>query len=338
MILLEGSDRVGKTTVAKALRDLLPSWSYRHHTKPPCDTYDYFARFLTETHPRVIVDRMHWSNFTYGHVYGDQSRLTDHQWRVLELAYLGRRAVVLYMYDELDNIKSRWGADEMYKFDEAKWVELLQRYSWLADGCRMDGKLTVLPVVKAKLPELVNLTDGKPKQLLKSIAAAAEANARHLAGWPPPSMGYGNTEPGGFLVIGEKPSYAKFDSPNFPLDMGPACEWFWRAVDAVKLRWWEGYYTNASSFRSVGDFACFVHWLKPAKVLALGGVASKLVTQGCCFTGTWPTCEVATISHPGFARRFESSQFNLWGSKLETALIDWCVNPTPSELSEDELA
>jgi thymidylate kinase len=219
LIILEGCDRVGKSTVAHALRKLLPGWSYRHHTKPPCDVYDYFSRFLADAHPRIIVDRCHWSNYTYGHVYGDQSQLSNHQWRLIELMMLSRGSVVLHMTDDIENIKSRWAADEMYKMDEEKFGCILDRYHALASDYA--DKRSYLPKMTLTLPDLINLKTNKPTELLHAIASANSAQATALSTWFPPSLGCGYTGQGGFLVIGEAPSEDKFANPQVPLDFGP---------------------------------------------------------------------------------------------------------------------
>src|SRR5437016_14437090 len=100
MLILEGSDCVGKTSVAKTLLDLLPGCAYKHHTKPPVHPYNYFGWFLAHTGPRVIVDRLHWSEYAYGTVYRHGSQLTDHQWKYLELACLSRRATIITLIDD----------------------------------------------------------------------------------------------------------------------------------------------------------------------------------------------------------------------------------------------
>lgn len=336
MILLEGSDRVGKGTVAKALRSLLPNWSYRHHTKPPVDSYTYFSWFLADTHANVVVDRLHWSDYAYGHTYCGGMALTEHQWRLIELALMSRQTIVLHMTDDAAGIKSRWGKDEMY--DVGPLNQLLDRYHSLAERC--STPYSRLPVVTAKLPQLVDLSSGEPTDSLRSIAQHAHATSIKTQSMLPPSLGIGSANPQ-FMVLGEAPCNQQFlgvECARLPLDFGPAAEFFWRALDELEIRWELGYYTNASVFSDERALATYVNRLSPSMLLCLGEVAHDLVCRAVKSSLLFHDVRVGAVHHPMYVKRFRHKQFGAWRDELGETLASYgnCEFPIPSSLAELE--
>lgn len=169
MILLEGVDRTGKTTVAEHLMRLLPGWSFVHQTKPDCHPFKYGMQRVANSHPRVVLDRLHWSNYAYGRVYdGSQELLDAHEWRLTELALASRGTMVVYMHDDLESILGRWGKDEMYPPTEIP--ALLDHYRNLVGGA--GDRKSCLPTHVATLPDLVYC--GRPTYRLQQLAAECE--------------------------------------------------------------------------------------------------------------------------------------------------------------------
>lgn len=315
MILLEGPDRCGKTTVAEMLRGLLPGWSYRHHTKPPVDAYTYFAWFLADTHPRVIVDRMHWSAQVYDKVFERSAALTPHQWRLIELAHMSRGTTVYCLNDDPQQIFNRWGDDEMYLSD--KIPQLCTGFNQLCSG---DGDPpSYLPHIELKLPDLI--FNGKPCDYARLLAMSDEDNARFATRNLPASLGIGKT-PAEFMILGEAPGSPIKGSmrPSLPWDEGPAAEHLWAAFDVLELAWWQGYYTNASAFGSIPEFAHYINSVvRPKRILAFGARARTL----CTMAQLHPNTEVFNVLHPSVARRFHSHLHDEWVDVIGRALAPW---------------
>jgi hypothetical protein len=69
------------------------------------------------------------------------------------------------------------------------------------------------------------------------------------------------------------------------------------------VRWNEGYYCNASSFRDGSDLAAFASKLRPSLVVTLGNKAQELTMKALAMQ-LWPACIVHFHMHPMAARRF----------------------------------
>ncbi len=274
MILLEGVDRTGKTTVATELMKLLPGWSFQHQTKPDCHPYKYGMQRIAHAHPRIVLDRLHWSNYCYGHTYdGSQDLLSRHEWRLTELALASRATMVIYMHDSVEGILGRWGKDEMYPPTEIP--QLLNHYTELLRG---EGKQQpVLPTCVLTLPELV--VNGQPTYRLQQLAAECEYLAQRAAWLPPPSQGIGTITPKFVIVADAPPEICEpcGDVPRFPLDN--ALE-LWTALDNAKIKWWEGYYTYSNVFFNPSHFTATMNTMNPNLVIALGDKARDLVSGG----------------------------------------------------------
>ena len=309
MIILEGPDRCGKTTVAKALRKLLPHWSYRHHTNPwsvGCRPFPYFSWFVAYAPCNVIVDRCHLSEWAYGYTYRDGKGMTDHEWRLLELAFLSRGAQVLALDDRVQDVRQRWGKGEMYPFDLTQQQNLRSHYG-------QAYRETVLPIGHWRLPELLKYTH--------SIAQDAELQAIKLQNTlPVATLGTGFTGPGGYVVVVDTPGLTEPEgnAAGFPLDRGFASDFWWSALDEVGVDWGKGYFTNASAFRDVRALNDTLEVLRPRTVLCLGNNATKLTIRA------WRRPQsVVSVEHPSHVRRFHRHNHDAWQDEICQCLSDW---------------
>lgn len=128
MIILEGVDRVGKSSVARSLLRLLPDYKYVHCEVPPKGEHvlDYHVRLLNLDDPqfdgKLIVDRLHWSEYAYGITYRKGCKYSQSQWNGFENRLLEASAHVILMSDAVKLIRHRW--DEKEQFDVAGLVRL----------------------------------------------------------------------------------------------------------------------------------------------------------------------------------------------------------------------
>lgn len=86
MIILEGTDLVGKTTLAKRLVELLDDrgYIYRHLSRLPdaFDRYHGYARLMSRC---VVHDRFHMSEVVYSYARGDRStKLCPETYRLVD--------------------------------------------------------------------------------------------------------------------------------------------------------------------------------------------------------------------------------------------------------------
>ena len=308
MIIIEGPDRCGKTTIARALRDLLPGWAYRHHTKPTENPFAYYARFLVGANPRHIVDRMYWSEYAYGDVLRGACGLTQHELRLLELSCLSLSATTVFVTDTPESIQKRSPGTS-----EAETVALCERFT------QARGLTKVTELGPYTLPDLVD-SKQRPTGELQRIAAL-EMGSANVGLFP--SVGYGVIR-GGFMVVAERPNISRiksFHGLELPLCSGFSGDWFWRALDENHTQWWRGYYCNSTAFRTPKDFRGEVLQRQPEVILCLGLTAQALAKAA--------GVPYAEAPHPMHARRFHYSGFDEYRDTISQALGSFAEEVEP---------
>lgn len=171
LIVLEGVDRVGKTTLASRLAKRL-GCAVDHRTPKyeghPLREYGATLDWYRPGVHDLVVDRFHWSERAYGDELRGGSELTDEGVAWVDMYLHSRGAVVVLMEDSIEGISRRLGTDDP---DEAATRSLQESYIAL-------GNRALVPVLRA------NLTT--PRLAVRVLAAArrAEAAAARLAGFP----------------------------------------------------------------------------------------------------------------------------------------------------------
>ena len=106
LIVLEGCDGSGKTTVANNLKAVLPNAEIIHCTTKTPNDFDFFSSIIEASRERdIIADR-----FCYGQfVYQDptERKLTPQQLTALEIAMIAANASVIHVTAPVDTIKGR---------------------------------------------------------------------------------------------------------------------------------------------------------------------------------------------------------------------------------------
>lgn len=316
MIILEGPDRCGKTTVARILQRLLPGWSYRHHTKPPIKPYSYFGLFLADSVPNVIVDRLHWSELAYGNTYRGGSELSYHEWRYLELMLLARQARIIYLTDEIENIKERWNKDEM--FDVSGLEKLHGEYEALY--YRTSAWRSYIPAYWHTLKDLVY--DNKPTKILLNLINQEIDCTRRANQFINSAAFCGLLDSPHFLLLGEQPGNAQMKKgdlgPHVALSHGKACEYLWLALDRIGLKWATGHYTNVSEFIDTCDLETFLLKLTPDRIVCLGEKAFTEAKKACQKIPN-NSMTIARVNHPSYVKRFLHNEFNQYCVELRLA-------------------
>lgn len=149
MLIIEGPDLVGKTTLAKKMLNLLNSAAkmphiYAHFSKLP-DGWDYFWNYLERASRNIVQDRFHFSEIVYSFVcryHKGQSPLTPERYRVVDgiLRQLGSMTVVItadddWLKKQLDD-KHRRG--EMFSEEQILKVNQTFKYLVNKDGNAYD--------------------------------------------------------------------------------------------------------------------------------------------------------------------------------------------------------
>lgn len=305
MIIIEGVDRCGKSSVAKTLRKILPEWSYRHHTKPPMNPYGYFSGFIADSRPKVIVDRFHWSEPVYGKTFRGSTGLSRIEFAKLDLMCLSQNAKIIYMADLLENIESRWDDQEM--FSSSGIPSLIQEYEKVISE-------TPIPFIRCSMTDLLT-ADNKPTEKLGKFALKCKTEAELTIENPPPSIGSGGLRDANFFIFGPSPSFSgaqKDPDVQFPLSLGYAENAFWECM-FDGMPWHKGYYTNSSSY-SQEQLRALLHKNESENpiIICLGNEAEEFVRK---VVKNYP---IASIGHP--SHHIRSGNLDPWCSQLQSIL------------------
>lgn len=130
MLIVEGPDCVGKTTLCRELLKRLPGYIYAHFSRLP-EGFDYYWGYIERISRRVVQDRFHMSEIAYSRARGDEPRLTRETYRLVDakLRLLGGFTVLITA--ERNLIASRWRKDQMYSLD--KTLEAARIFEVLRD-------------------------------------------------------------------------------------------------------------------------------------------------------------------------------------------------------------
>lgn len=288
LILVEGCDGVGKTTLIEQLRERLGSATRVLHRGPPeehplieyeVDLLDYVPG---EDH--ILCDRWHWGELVYAPLYRDGSVLGG--WsgagrRHVELFLKSRGAVMVHLYAEEDLVRRRLearGEDYLQDKDVARVLRAFQR----ASGTSI---LTTLDVRSPHASEAVDriLEEAKARER----AAIPLRDTCRYVGDPQPHA----------LLVGEQaighPLLQAFERDDLPPFMPFGATSGRYLLDALPgLEWGRIGLVNAL------DEDVFTVWwrtLKPHTV-ALGRTAQSTLRELGIPHGVVP--------HPQFVRRF----------------------------------
>lgn len=153
MIVIEGPDLVGKTTLAKKLRDELMGDYF--HFGPLPDDFDFVHGYAQFVKANRVMDRFHLSEIAYGRAVRGRSRVGDLERRAVDgcLKFNGCVTVLLTTTDAIGyrkHLDEHWTDKELFSkaellrvwraFDELRldqqafdFVRFIDRDGW-ADG------------------------------------------------------------------------------------------------------------------------------------------------------------------------------------------------------------
>lgn len=117
MLIVEGADGLGKTTLCKELCRRLAEygpWVYRHFTRLP-ECWDYPRDYAPHVTRHVVQDRFHMSEVAYRLARGEKARLTPGGYRWVDgLARLVGAYTIVLIDPTGERIKRRWTSDQMH--------------------------------------------------------------------------------------------------------------------------------------------------------------------------------------------------------------------------------
>jgi hypothetical protein len=137
IIVLEGPDGAGKTTLARVLQETY-GLDYHHEGPPPRDepVLWHYGRVLDSFRGRrIVLDRLALGERVYGPVYRGRDELGDEGWALFERLTCAVAAVQVLCLPPVDNVLRTWRyeqRDEMYRAGgEEQLIRTYRRYGFL---------------------------------------------------------------------------------------------------------------------------------------------------------------------------------------------------------------
>lgn len=106
LIVLEGCDGSGKTTIAKKLQNILPDAEIIHCTRETPNTYEFFQGLIIASKDRnIIADRFCYGQFVYQ--TDTERNLSEEMLTGLEVQMIAAKARVIHVTAPVDEIEDR---------------------------------------------------------------------------------------------------------------------------------------------------------------------------------------------------------------------------------------
>lgn len=117
MLIIEGPDCVGKTTLAKQLLEYLPRHIYTHFTRLP-EGFDYYWDYVDRMSRYIIQDRFHLSEVVYSTAIGRECRLDELTYGMIDAKLRMLGGMVVLITADADLIEQRWDKSQMFSLDK----------------------------------------------------------------------------------------------------------------------------------------------------------------------------------------------------------------------------
>lgn len=284
IVVLEGIDKTGKTTLAKALE--AKGFTYMRCSQPTGDPYLEYMGILKacEAKTLVVLDRFCYGELVYGPLYRGVSKLSPTQLRNLELKLLALDGRLVYCHDTKEAIAGRFVTDGE-TFAKAELLpQMLERYAAVV-------KASILPVTKHQL----GVCDLTKPALLAGLVSFNGLTRPYL-----PDM-VGNQQHPRLILVGERrnaklvPEYQDYRQP---FDFGLSSQWLFAELERAAWPLSRTLILNSDNPK-LAELQRFEY----AAVVALGKVAAqRLYAAG---------IKHVAVGHPAYERRFHPKQHRL---------------------------
>lgn len=303
LIIVEGADRNGKTTLARAIAKKL-AYKYVHHGPPKWGADGYIEELLG-IHQPTVMDRSFIGEMVYGPMLRGDSCLDDEQFiTLLRVAARLNTTVILAEQDEYTQRK--WhGTEKRVTMDQTKLARINFRYL----RPKVEEYLKVLDYHACDLQDMVEFIQGH-RGLFEDSAYWGKFHRGHR------HQGIGNPLTMKLLLVGDQVN-TNVTWRGLPFDAGASAKYLNHCLNEANIQGSEVYLINSknrkgketdpSEIRSVLGWSSYV---KP-RAVALGKVADRWLTMH--------GIDHATLEHPQFRRRFKIAKTAEYVNQLKEA-------------------
>lgn len=288
LLIFEGPDGAGKTTLIQQLQELLGTTPRVYHSTPPKKGADKALEFLPPlfADEEAWLDRSWYSEMIYGTVMRGHSLIDVARRRVLERLYLTAGAVQVWCLPSYNICARTWRlrrASEHVQ-DEAQFKNIYDLYA-------LHGQHQKLPTIR------YDYRTCSPQALLDKL------HAMPVHGHAGPGVGHWHAGHS-ILLVGERPN---LKGKRY---LGPFCSWAktgcsgWlsQMLEANGITEQQLYWINARGVDGEFTDAAFLRQLRPRSVIALG----KEAAHWCEYVAELPFFHA--VPHPQHWKRFHSKK------------------------------
>ena len=225
IIILEGPSKCGKTTLADYICTKY-GFGYIKCSQPKGDPYEEYMGILKKIERRGghwVLDRFNLGELVWGPLYRQQSGLSDEKFRNIELKALAFNPMLIYCFDTVKNISTR------FKEDNEEWEEA-DKIKQSLDLYKEALKKSIIFQVHHQMKTVDDILRSKKIDRLIDWMADNEDNCYY-------KTIIGNTFNPRYIFIGDKRNerqkYLKYAQP---FDFGPASKFLFEKLAEARIR------------------------------------------------------------------------------------------------------
>jgi thymidylate kinase len=163
IIILEGENKTGKTTLANYIIDNY-GFDYVKCSQPKGDPFEEYMEIIEEikrTGKDTIIDRFHIGEFVWGPLYRGGSLLNIKHLDIIDKLLIENETYLFYCYDDIENIVERFDKEKEEFATKNKIKDVLSFYDSVL-------KETQLPIIYHKINSNLDRTKNFPKYIIKN--------------------------------------------------------------------------------------------------------------------------------------------------------------------------
>lgn len=289
IIILEGIDRAGKTTLAKELCRRL-KLKYIKVSNPKGDPYEEYLNLILNVKVPTLFDRLHLGELVYGPVLRGKSQLDTKKFRNLEFLLKQRGAVIVYAHNSYEFIKQKFIEDHETFLNAEKIKQVQRLYEKKINS-------SILPVNRYKIGDGYNNITSWAKLHLNRAMNKTCLKTRVIGSRLPT-----------ILLIGEINNVNNTRYQQLPFDFGPASNYLFnrllkkvdRDLDVTAITNAFKAHLKQGMLYQLNLLKKEVKELKPKIIVALGNTAYNFSKAA-----VGKDYDIIKIPHPQYLSRFK---------------------------------